>query len=210
MLNDSTITKFIEDTKTFDNCINECFVKLDIDNDGMLSRDELQVGFGRFLPIWCILDPKNEKTSHLYDIVFEKFDEDHNGYIDTMEFKCLAKEIMLAMARGIGSLPIQIFLYKESLFMKAFEHEFATTFEDIIEHENELAIKNEFEKKVDRHELGKECEFDPLKVDCEQQLVVVGTSDSSIQCKQKGHLLKKVKRFMTKNKNVKANQFCNT
>ena len=41
MVNSSMVMGFIQDTKKFNNCINECFEMLDIDGNGMLSRELL-------------------------------------------------------------------------------------------------------------------------------------------------------------------------
>ncbi|XP_015875318.2 uncharacterized protein LOC107412118 [Ziziphus jujuba] len=126
ILNCSTVTKFIEDAEKFEKCINECFVKLDIDGDGLLSRKELRGGFGSLLPVGSVSEPREEIISKLIDTIFERFDEDHNGGLDSKEFKSLSKEMMLAMARGIGSSPVHLALNKDSLLMRAVEHELAT------------------------------------------------------------------------------------
>ncbi|KAF8396031.1 hypothetical protein HHK36_017643 [Tetracentron sinense] len=42
-----------------------------------------------------------------------------NGTIDPEEFRSEMKEIMLAVARGIGNSPVQVALETESLLMRA-------------------------------------------------------------------------------------------
>ena len=48
------------------------------------------------------------------------------GLIDQMEFESLIRELMLAMARGIGDLPVLVALEEHSLLMKAVRHEVAS------------------------------------------------------------------------------------
>ncbi|KAF3454351.1 hypothetical protein FNV43_RR04798 [Rhamnella rubrinervis] len=128
IINSSTVTKFIEDADKFDGCINECFEKLDVDGDGLLSREELSGGFGSLLPVGSVADiPREEIVKRLCDTIFERFDEDQNGKLDPKEFKSLSMEMMLAMARGIGSSPVHLAVNQGSLLMKAIEHELATT-----------------------------------------------------------------------------------
>lgn len=123
ILNNSTVTQFIEDEETFDGCIGRSFAMLDGDGDGALSREELRAGFGRVLPLGSVSDPRKEVADNLFDEIFRRFDSDQNGAIDLQEFKSLSKEMMLAMARGIGDLPVQLAIDRDSLLMRAVEHE---------------------------------------------------------------------------------------
>jgi hypothetical protein len=115
MVNSSTVMEFIQDTETFNSCIKECFEMLDVDGNGMLSQRELRDGFHRVFSL----------EYNLYDAIFKRFDEDQNGLIDPTEFRSLVKELMLAMARGFGDLPILVALEQDSLLMKAAQHELA-------------------------------------------------------------------------------------
>lgn len=113
-LNDTTLTNFINDTKIFEDCVKESFKKLDVDGDGYLNADELGVEF-------CnqSLDPMKD----IYEVVCHKFQVDKNGGIDVKGFTSIIRDILLAMAQGIGNLPIQVALQQDSFLTKAVEHE---------------------------------------------------------------------------------------
>ena len=66
---------------------------------------------------------QEEEINNLYEVIFKRFDKDEKGFIDRMEFESLIRELMLAMARGIGDLPVLVALEKHSLLMKAVQHE---------------------------------------------------------------------------------------
>ncbi|KAG2695244.1 hypothetical protein I3843_07G006400 [Carya illinoinensis] len=125
MVNSSTIMGFIKDRKTFNSCIAECFEMLDIDGTGTLSRKELRGGFHRVLSLGYYKSEPEEETKDLHEIVFKRFDEDQNGVIDRKEFMALIRELMQAMARGIGDSPVLVALEQGSLLMKAAQHELA-------------------------------------------------------------------------------------
>lgn len=119
-INDTTVTNFINDTKTFDDCIKESFKKLDKDKDGFLNASEVRVGF-RSRPLeFELMDPVDDD---LCELVCQKFHVEKNGGIDEKEFKSVTTDILLAMANGIGNLPLQVALQQDSLLMKAVEHE---------------------------------------------------------------------------------------
>ena len=69
-----------------------------------------------------------ENVDRFYTTIFQRFDEDGNGKIDRNEFTSLMREIMLAMARGIGNLPIIVVLDQDSLLMMAVKLELARTY----------------------------------------------------------------------------------
>ncbi|KAL5566921.1 hypothetical protein UlMin_030085 [Ulmus minor] len=125
VLNNSTVTQFIEDAEAFENSLSKCFPKLDGNGDGLLSREDLRSGFGGILPVGSLPETNKESAHQLFDEIFERFDVDKNGGIDREEFRSLSKEIMLAMARGIGDSPVQVAVDRESLLMKAVEYELA-------------------------------------------------------------------------------------
>ena len=58
MVNSSTVMGFIQDTKKFNNCINECFEMLDIDGNGMLSRELLYGGLHKLFVIGKQYEPR--------------------------------------------------------------------------------------------------------------------------------------------------------
>ncbi|KAH6819093.1 hypothetical protein C2S51_002696 [Perilla frutescens var. frutescens] len=112
------VTEFVNDSKAFEKWANEKFKALDGDGDGLLSRDELQKRPGKLSSTQFELQ-SSEEIASLYDALFEKFDVDRSGTIDPQEFMALAKEIMLAKARGIGDSPVCIILQGDSLLMRA-------------------------------------------------------------------------------------------
>ncbi|KAJ4980081.1 hypothetical protein NE237_010861 [Protea cynaroides] len=126
VLNGPTLTEFVEDKEAFEKCINEDFINLDTDGDGVLSRSELGKGFNCLLSLGNDLGTKEEIRT-LYDIIFDKFDADRSGSVDRDEFRSEMKEIMLAMADGIGDLPVQVALERDSFLMKAAQRESAKT-----------------------------------------------------------------------------------
>ncbi|KAI3868091.1 hypothetical protein MKX03_035307 [Papaver bracteatum] len=127
ILNGVTVQGFVEDEEAFKKCINEYFKDLDVNGDGVLSRSELRKGFDSLLAVGNDAGNTKEEMSSLYDIVFEKFDSDHSGTVDLEEFRSEMKEIMLAVARGIGNSPIQVALGNDSFLMKAVQHEASKT-----------------------------------------------------------------------------------
>ncbi|KAJ7978089.1 putative Calcium-binding EF hand family protein [Quillaja saponaria] len=121
VINSSTVTGFVDDKNTFDSSIKECFDKLDDNGDGKLSRDEIRGGFWKLFSLGY--PAKSQEIDNIYEKVFEKFDEDKDGEIDRDEFKSLMKEIMLAIARGIGDSPVIVALGEDSLLTRAVQHE---------------------------------------------------------------------------------------
>uniref|UniRef100_A0A6N2MG35 EF-hand domain-containing protein n=1 Tax=Salix viminalis TaxID=40686 RepID=A0A6N2MG35_SALVM len=54
------------------------------------------------------------------------FDHDLNGTVDLEEFKAETRQMMLAMANGMGFLPVQMVLEEDSFLKKAVEWESAS------------------------------------------------------------------------------------
>ncbi|OVA20708.1 EF-hand domain [Macleaya cordata] len=125
VLNGLTVKSFVEDGEAFNKCVNEHFKDLDVNGDGVLTRSELRKGFDSLLSAGNDAGSTEEEMSNLYDIVFEKFDSDKSGTVDLEEFRSEMKEIMLAVASGIGDTPVQVALGSDSFLMKAVEHELA-------------------------------------------------------------------------------------
>ncbi|EOY11133.1 hypothetical protein QUC31_009631 [Theobroma cacao] len=126
VLDGNTVIRFIEAKEAFGNCVDEYFKMLDSNGDGGISRDELEEGLGRIFTMELESKTK-ENIDRFYSTIFERFDEDRDGRIDCNEFESLMREIMLAMARGIGDLPIIVALDQDSLLMMAVKHELAGT-----------------------------------------------------------------------------------
>lgn len=118
-LNDQTILDFIDDGEAFGQCAAERFQKLDVDGDGLLSRDQLR---------WSCTASDHERDAdegadELFGAALDRCGEDKDGVIDPEGFKGFVMEIMLALARGIGGVPVAMVVQEDSLFIKAVEHE---------------------------------------------------------------------------------------
>ncbi|KAJ1402730.1 EF-hand domain [Sesbania bispinosa] len=72
---------------------------------GKLSRDKIYGGFGKFMPLGSISQPKQE-IDNMLEMMFERFDGDRNGGIDLKELKALIMKTMHAIAHGINDSPI--------------------------------------------------------------------------------------------------------
>ncbi|KAL5768291.1 hypothetical protein ACOSQ2_015074 [Xanthoceras sorbifolium] len=129
LLSGSTLTKFIEDKDVFENCVNEYFKLVNSSGEGGgggggLSRDKFIEGFGGFFVPES--DPQSkEGIERVCNSIFEKFDEDRNGNIDRVEFGSLLREIMVAMAQGIGNSISLVYLDGDGLISRAIKHELA-------------------------------------------------------------------------------------
>ncbi|CAK8561184.1 unnamed protein product [Lathyrus sativus] len=125
IIDGTTVTNFIADDERFTNSVNEQFSSLDLNNDGVLSRAELRTAFEsmRLIEAHFGIDVSTpaEQLTRLYDSVFDAFDGDGSGTVDRDEFKSEMKKIMLAIADGLGSSPIQMVLEddSQSLLQKA-------------------------------------------------------------------------------------------
>ncbi|XP_059663912.1 uncharacterized protein LOC132309640 [Cornus florida] len=127
VLDGATIVSFVEDEEAFNGSIHDHFTCLDTDHDGLLSYAELlkklqsltvfETHFG--------IDVKTEpdELSRVYTSLFVQFYHDSNGSVDFEEFKAEKKQMMLAMANGLGFLPVQMVLEEDSFLKKAVERE---------------------------------------------------------------------------------------
>nr|XP_004234473.1 uncharacterized protein LOC101252752 [Solanum lycopersicum] len=127
VLDGATILSFVEDEEAFSEFIVERFNNLDKDHDGILSYSEmlkelqgLRV-FDTHFGIDVKIDPN--EISRVYSSIFVQFDHDSNGTVDLKEFKQEMKEMMVAMANGLGFLPIQMVLEENSFLKKAIDRE---------------------------------------------------------------------------------------
>ncbi|KAL3537278.1 hypothetical protein ACH5RR_000644 [Cinchona calisaya] len=114
IIDGSTVSNFVDDVAEFNKRVAELFATLDINNDGVLSRSELRKALESFRLLEAhfgvdVAAPAEELTK-LYDSIFDKFDCDKNGTVDMEEFRNEMKKIMLAIADGLGSCPIQMAL----------------------------------------------------------------------------------------------------
>ncbi|MBA0746778.1 hypothetical protein Gogos_009267 [Gossypium gossypioides] len=114
IIDGSTVRAFVTDDQQFTKSVDERFAALDLNNDGVLSRSELRKAFEslRLLESHFGVDvatPPDELTQ-LYNSIFERFDCDGSGTVDLQEFRSEMKNILLAIADGLGSCPIQMVL----------------------------------------------------------------------------------------------------
>ncbi|KAI3702459.1 hypothetical protein L6452_28197 [Arctium lappa] len=112
IIDGSTVRDFVNNETHFKTSVDAQFQALDANNDGVLSRSEMRTAFQsmRLLETHFGVDTAMppEELTRLYDSVFLRFDEDHNGTVDLEEFRSEMKKIMLAIADGLGSSPIQM------------------------------------------------------------------------------------------------------
>lgn len=114
IIDGSTVRDFVADEAQFQKSVDERFAALDLNDDGVLSRSEMRKAFESFrllethFGVDVVTTP--EELGRLYDSIFEKFDGDNSGTVDIDEFRSEMKKIMLAIADGLGSSPIQMAL----------------------------------------------------------------------------------------------------
>jgi len=131
VLDGSTVRGFVEDEEAFNRTIDEKFVELDANKDGVLSRSELRKALESLRLLESEMGMEVSKTPQqlnaLYDSVFDGFDTDRNNKVDLNEFRSEMKNIMLAIADGLGAAPIQLLLEEGSLLKDAVEFESTKT-----------------------------------------------------------------------------------
>lgn len=133
IIDGTTVRDFVNDESRFKKSVDEQFAALDLNNDGVLSRSELRTAFEsmRLIEAHFGIDVATtpEELTRLYDSVFDTFDGDSSGTVDRGEFLSEMKKIMLAIADGLGSSPIQMALENDSpsLLQKAADLEASKT-----------------------------------------------------------------------------------
>ncbi|KAL1802535.1 hypothetical protein ACET3Z_031182 [Daucus carota] len=129
IIDGSTVRDFVEDEEHFNKSVDERFAALDLNKDGVLSRSELRVACESMnvLESHFGVGPQSsqEEITKLYDTIFDNFDCDKNGSIEIEEFRSEMKKILLAIADGLGSSPIQMALEdgEENLLKQAADFE---------------------------------------------------------------------------------------
>ncbi|PIA53379.1 hypothetical protein AQUCO_00900153v1 [Aquilegia coerulea] len=114
ILDGTTVRSFVENEVEFNKSVDSRFNALDLNSDGVLSKSELRKAFESFrlleshFGVDVVTQP--QELTQLYDAIFDKFDCDHSGTVDLEEFRVEMKNIMLAIADGLGSSPIQMVL----------------------------------------------------------------------------------------------------
>ncbi|XP_058739379.1 uncharacterized protein LOC131611355 [Vicia villosa] len=128
ILDGATIVHFLEDEEAFNNTVGNRFARLDTNNDGLLSYDEMLKelqGLRVFETHFGIdVEPDPDELARVYASLFIQFDHNLNGTVDLEEFKTETKQMMLAMADGMGFMPIQMVLEEDSILKKAVETEY--------------------------------------------------------------------------------------
>ncbi|XP_061999888.1 uncharacterized protein LOC133717227 [Rosa rugosa] len=114
IIDGTTVKDFVSDEVQFNKSVDERFAALDLNNDGVLSRSELRKAFESMRLIethfGIEVATSPDQLTQLYDSIFDKFDCDQSGTVDLDEFREEMKKIMLAIADGLGSCPIQMAL----------------------------------------------------------------------------------------------------
>ncbi|XP_020267863.1 uncharacterized protein LOC109843338 [Asparagus officinalis] len=130
ILDGATIRNFIDDEAAFTDLVKDRFAYLDSNHDGLLSYSEMakELKSLRVLETHFGIDDAGlcpEELVRLYRGLFAKFDRDGNGSVDLEEFKAEMKEVMIAVANGIGFLPVQMVVEEGSFLKKAVDRELA-------------------------------------------------------------------------------------
>ncbi|XP_010252634.1 PREDICTED: uncharacterized protein LOC104594158 [Nelumbo nucifera] len=129
VLDGATIFNFVEDKEAFEGSVHDRFARLDTDHDGVLSYAEMvrELQSLRIFETHFGVDVETDphEIAIAYRALFGRFDRDSNGAVDLEEFKAETKQMMLAMANGLGFLPIQMVLEEDSFLKKAVEWESA-------------------------------------------------------------------------------------
>ncbi|KAM0876985.1 hypothetical protein ACQ4PT_035809 [Festuca glaucescens] len=131
ILDGRTVQSFVEDEGAFNASVDGRFAALDINHDGLLSYPEmaaelmslrvLDKHFG--VDEAGVLGP--DELAGLYRGLFARFDRDGDGAVDREEFRAEMKEVMLAVASGLGFLPVQMVVAEGSFLKVAVDRELA-------------------------------------------------------------------------------------
>ena len=131
ILDGRTVQSFVEDEGAFNASVDGRFAALDTDQDGLLSYPEmaaelmslrvLEKHFG--FDEAGVLGP--DELAGLYRGLFARFDHDGDGAVDREEFRAEMKEVMLAVASGLGFLPVQMVVEEGSFLKVAVDRELA-------------------------------------------------------------------------------------
>ncbi|KAG2719441.1 hypothetical protein I3760_03G266700 [Carya illinoinensis] len=127
VLDAATIFNFVDDEEAFEISVCDRFSHLDTNHDGLLSYVEMlkELQCLRVFETHFGIDvkPDPDELARVYDSLFMQFDHDSNGTVDLVEFKEETKRMMLAVANGMGFLPVQMILEEDSFLKKAVDRE---------------------------------------------------------------------------------------
>ena len=114
IIDGTTVRDFVNNEEEFNKRVDSQFASLDLNKDGVLSRSELRAAFQsmRLIETHFGLDVTTpiDELARLYDSIFDSFDCDRSGAVDPAEFRAEMRNILLAIADGLGSSPIQMVL----------------------------------------------------------------------------------------------------
>ncbi|KAI0501700.1 hypothetical protein KFK09_016645 [Dendrobium nobile] len=130
ILDGETIRQFVADELAFNASIDCRFANLDTNHDGQLSFMEMakELMSMRVLEVHFGIDGtgmNQEELVELYRGIFERFDKDGDGNVDLEDFRAEMKEVLLAVAAGIGFLPVQMVVEEGSFLKMVVEREAA-------------------------------------------------------------------------------------
>ncbi|CAN6472013.1 unnamed protein product [Victoria cruziana] len=125
VLDGATIRLFVGDEEAFRRSVDDRFLRLDTNRDGLLSYSEFLHELRRLR----VLDSSGfgeeegarsaEQLSLIYAGMFQAFDRDRSGAIDRVEFREEMKRMLLGVADGLGFLPVQMVLEDDSFLKPA-------------------------------------------------------------------------------------------
>ncbi|XP_073010733.1 uncharacterized protein [Typha latifolia] len=130
VLDEATIRSFVEDEEAFNTSVEDRFRNLDADHDGLLTYGEMAAELEnlRVLETHFGVDGaglSNDELVKLYKGLFARFDHDGNGTVDLEEFRSEMREVLLAVATGIGYSPVQMVIEEGSFLKRAVDRELA-------------------------------------------------------------------------------------
>ncbi|MQL78882.1 hypothetical protein Taro_011314 [Colocasia esculenta] len=122
LLDGATIRSFVEDEQLFNSTVDDRFTGLDTNGDGLLSYSEMarELQSLRVLETHFSFDevkPSRDELCWLYGSLFSQFDHDGSGSVDLEEFRSETRKMLMAVANGLGFLPMQMVL-EEGRFLK--------------------------------------------------------------------------------------------
>ncbi|KAG0466267.1 hypothetical protein HPP92_017297 [Vanilla planifolia] len=128
ILDGETIRRFVADEAAFGTSIEGRFAGLDTDHDGLLSFEEMENELSslRVLEVHFGVDNESMRPDELAKLhrgLFARFDRDGDGRVDMEEFREEMREVLLAVAAGLGFLPVQMVVEDGSFLKLAVERE---------------------------------------------------------------------------------------